>query len=84
MKDKELKNPPPSEETQINTTRKQHPQDPGVHAKMPHERDQSVGEVNPEPSPPIEQAHQDLKDGLVDTDERAADGRPQGSKKPTA
>lgn len=78
----EKTNPPVSEETKINTTRKQQPHDPGSQAKMPHEKDQSVGETSKQPAPEIAQAHADLKRGLVDTDARATDGRPKGSKQP--
>ncbi|MEJ5152362.1 hypothetical protein [Comamonas sp. MYb396] len=75
-------NPPASDKTNVDTTRKQQPHDPGSQAKMPHEKDQSVGETSQEPSPEMEQAHADLKRGLVDTDARAPDGRPKGSKHP--
>jgi hypothetical protein len=34
-------------------------------------------------SPEMEQAHNDLKRGLVDTDARASDGRPLGSRRTT-
>lgn len=83
MSDNNKPDPQPSDETKIDTTRKQHPADPGTQAKMPHEKDQSVGETSSEPAPEMEQAHADLKRGLVDTDARGADGRPKGSK-PTA
>ena len=76
----EKTNPPASDKTKINTTRKQQPHDTGSQAKMPHEKDQSVGETSPEPSPEMEQAHTDLKRGLIDTDARAPDGRPKASK----
>ncbi|GAB2816903.1 hypothetical protein GCM10027276_17480 [Comamonas piscis] len=82
MPDKDPHTPPNSEETKVNTTRKQQPHDPGTQAKMPHEKDQSVGETSQQPSPEMEQAHTDLKRGLVDTDARAPDGRPKGSKQP--
>lgn len=41
---------------------------------MPHERDQSLGQVAPKPDPVIEQAHKDLAAGQVDTDMRATPG----------
>ena len=80
MRNPTTPDPQPSEETKIDTTRKQHPQDPGQQAKMPHEKDQSLGEVSNQPSPEMEQAHADLRRGLVDTDARAPDGRPKGDK----
>lgn len=83
-KNKHPHQPQPSEGTKINTTRKQHPDDTGAQAKMPHEKDQSVGEVSPQPSPAMEQAHADLQRGLVDTDARGVDGRPKGSKPSSA
>ncbi len=42
--------------------------------RLPHERDQSRGEVAPEPNPVIEQAARDLKAGQVDTDLRGTPG----------
>lgn len=41
---------------------------------LPHERDQSPGQVAREPDPVIERAHQDLQAGRVDTDLRATGG----------
>lgn len=41
---------------------------------LPHERDQSRGQVASEPDPVIEQAHKDLQAGQVDTDLRATGG----------
>lgn len=83
-KSKHPQPPQPSEETKINTMRKQHPDDTGAQAKMPHEKDQSVGEVSSQPSPAMKQAHTDLQRGLVDTDARSVDGRPKGSKPSSA
>ena len=71
-----------SQETKVDITRKQSPNDPGSAAKLPHERDQSVNMTDGNPAPEMEQAHKDLKRGLVDTDARGADGKPLGSKKP--
>lgn len=42
--------------------------------QMPHERDQSQGQVAATPDPVIEQAAKDLADGQVDTDMRATPG----------
>ena len=42
--------------------------------KLPHERDQSEGEVATQPDPQIVQAKRDLDAGLVDTDMRATPG----------
>lgn len=36
--------------------------------KLPHERDQSVGMTDGNPSPAMQQAYKDVKRGLVDTD----------------
>ena len=41
---------------------------------LPHERDTSVGHVDPEPRPRIRQASRDLKEGQVDTDLRSTPG----------
>jgi hypothetical protein len=41
---------------------------------LPHERDQSTGQVTPEPDPMVHQAKRDLDEGLVDTDLRATPG----------
>ena len=37
-------------------------------AKLPHERDESVGMTDGNPSEPMQQAHRDLSRGLQDTD----------------
>ena len=37
-------------------------------AKLPHERDESVGMTDGNPSEPMQQAHSDLSRGLQDTD----------------
>ena len=66
----------------IDTTRPQKPSDPGAQGKLPHERDQSVNMTDQTPSPDMQQAHRDLKNGLVNTDARAADGRPLGDDVP--
>ena len=42
--------------------------------KLPHERDQSLGETGGSPRQVIEQARRDLEAGLVDTDMRATPG----------
>jgi hypothetical protein len=42
--------------------------------KLPHERDQSEGEVATQPDPQIVQAQRDIDAGLVDTDMRATPG----------
>jgi len=51
---------------------------PGVAAeptpKLPHERDQSEGEVAASPDPKMIQAQRDIDAGLVDTDMRATPG----------
>ena len=41
---------------------------------LPHERDQALQAVNPEPQPLIEQARRDIEAGQVDTDLRATPG----------
>jgi hypothetical protein len=50
--------------------------------KLPHERDESAGATRDTPHPEMEQAHEDVKKGLVDADARGPDGKPLGSKKP--
>lgn len=70
-------------EAQIDTTREQHPDDPSKAAKLPHERDQSLGATSDEIHPEMKQAHEDLKNGLKDTDARGKDGRPLGTKQPS-
>ena len=68
---------------QIDTTREQRPCDPGAAAKLPHERDQSPGATSEAIHPEMKQAHEDLKNGLKDTDARGKDGRPLGTKQPS-
>ncbi|WP_455555116.1 hypothetical protein [Comamonas sp.] len=67
----------------IDTTTPQDSDAPGHTGKLPHERDESVTMTNQTPHPEIQQAHRDLKKGLVNTDARAADGRPLGDDVPT-
>lgn len=68
--------------TQIDTTRRQSPNDPGHAGKLPHERDQSVHATDQEPDEQMQQAYKDVEQGLVDTDARGADGQPLGSQRP--
>lgn len=76
--------PKPTEaEPQIDTTRKQRPTDAGAQGKLPHERDESVNMTDQHPAPEMQQAHRDVKKGLVNTDERASDGRPLGDDVPS-
>lgn len=76
--------PQPTEaEPQIDTTRKQRPTDAGAQGKLPHERDESVNMTDQHPAPEMQQAHRDVKKGLVNTDERASDGRPLGDDVPS-
>jgi hypothetical protein len=42
--------------------------------ELPHERDQATDSTARTPDPAIQQAHEDLKKGLVDTDMRATPG----------
>lgn len=46
----------------------QEPGDRDAMPHLPHERDQSVGMTDGNPSPKVQQAYKDLKRGLVDTD----------------
>lgn len=50
-----------------------HP-DAGRGLPLPHERDESTGQVAAQPDPVIVQAHKDIEAGLVDTDLRATPG----------
>ena len=50
------------------------PANAGRRLPLPHERDTSHGQVNPEPDPIIERAARDLAEGQVDTDLRATPG----------
>lgn len=67
----------------IDTTQPQPADAPGHQGKLPHERDESVTMTNQTPHPEMQQAHSDVKKGLVNTDARAADGRPLGDDIPT-
>lgn len=67
----------------VNTTQPQPADAPGHAGKLPHERDESVTMTNQTPHPEMQQAHKDVKKGLVNTDARAADGRPLGDDIPT-
>jgi hypothetical protein len=42
--------------------------------ELPHERDQASDSTASAPDPAMKQAHEDLKQGLVDTDMRATPG----------
>ena len=75
---------PNAPQADINTQTKQNPGDASNAAKLPHERDQSVNMTYHQPDPQMQQAHRDLKKGLVDTDARGADGKPLGDDVPTA
>jgi len=48
--------------------------DAGAGLALPHERDESTGQVAAQPDPVIVQAHKDMEGGLVDTDLRATAG----------
>lgn len=67
----------------VDTTEPQPADAPGYQGKLPHERDESVTMTNQTPHPEMQQAHKDVKKGLVNTDARAADGRPLGDDIPT-
>lgn len=73
----------PIPQVRIDTTTPQLTDAPGNEAKLPHERDESVDMTKKTPHPEIQQAHRDLKKGLVNTDARAADGRPLGDDVPS-
>lgn len=75
--------PKSSPESNIDTTTPQKPGDASATAKLPHERDQSVNMTDQAPSPEMQQAHRDLKKGMVDTDARGPDGKPLGDDVPT-
>ena len=47
-----------------------------------HGRKEDAAAAQDEPTPKMQQAYEDLKKGLVDTDARGASGRPLGSKAP--
>lgn len=69
-------------DVEVDTTSQQTPSNPGSSAKLPHERDQSIGATRKDPHPEVQQAFKDVKRGLENTDARGTDGRPRGSKKP--
>ena len=46
----------------------------GRQLPLPHERDESTGQVDPRPQEVIRQAQRDIEAGLVDTDLRATPG----------
>jgi hypothetical protein len=48
--------------------------------ELPHERDQASDGTASAPDPVIKQAHEDLKNGLVDTDMRATPGLDAGQR----
>jgi hypothetical protein len=50
------------------------PRATGVGLALPHERDESIGEVAPAIDPVMAQAGRDIDAGLVDTDMRATPG----------
>ena len=67
--------PPPVSEPSVDTTTKEAPgpeTDPvpvkATLPKLPHERDQSVGMTDGNPSPAMQQAYKDVEHGLVNTD----------------
>lgn len=71
------------DEAKINLAKKGDSAAPGNESQLPHERDQSLHATDGKVHPEVMQAHKDLKRGLVDTDARAADGRPIGSRRTT-
>jgi hypothetical protein len=50
------------------------PLDADAALRLPHERDEAVGEVAPQPDPVMVRAKRDIDAGLVDTDMRATPG----------
>jgi hypothetical protein len=58
----------------VEETKKSDPAGLGRDLPLPHERDQSTPNTNPQPDPVILQAKRDLDAGLVDTDMRATPG----------
>lgn len=50
-------------------------------ALMPHERDESAHSTDPEPTPVMRRAYQDLKEGQVDTDMHGTPGLDHERKK---
>ena len=71
------------DEAKVNLAKKSDAAAPGNESQLPHERDQSLHSTSVNTHPVIEQAHKDLKKGLVDTDARASDGRPLASRRST-
>lgn len=68
---------PHADPTNVDTTRKQRPDDPGAQGKLPHERDQSIDMTDPKVHPEMKKAYDDLRQGQEDTDARGTDGRPK-------
>lgn len=71
------------DEVKMNLAKKGDIAAPGNESMLPHERDQSLDSTSGSVHPEMEIAHNDLKKGLVDTDARAKDGRPIGSRRTT-
>lgn len=71
------------DEVKVNLAKKGDSAAPGNESQLPHERDQSLHATDGKVHPEVMQAHKDLKAGLVDTDARAADGLPVGSRRAT-
>lgn len=71
------------DEAKVNLTKKGDAMAPGNESLLPHERDQSLHSTGGIERPEIKRAHDDLKKGLIDTDARAKDGRPLGSRRTT-
>jgi hypothetical protein len=46
----------------------------GTEMPLPHERDQTLGQTDPQPNEVIRQAKKDIDNGLVDTDLRTTPG----------
>ncbi len=55
-------------EAGLHPAKEQAPGDRDALPQMPHERDQSVGMTDFNPSPKVQQAYKDVTRGLVDTD----------------
>lgn len=71
------------DEAKVNLAKKVEPDAPGNETMFPHERDQSLHSTSGSVHPEMEIPHSDVKKGLVDTDARAKDGRPIGSRRTT-
>ena len=71
------------DEAKVNLAKKGDASAHGSESMLPHERDQSLHSTSENVHPEMELAHNDLKKGLVDTDARAKDGRPIGSRRTT-